>query len=388
MSHKLLETINVKQGDCLILRPRNGCCYDRQVFIVDTGNGSYDFTKSLSVDEDYHVILTHAHADHINGVNLLLATSKLKKMKSLILPYYHNESILIAEALLNLKGMRGLSDKWGLKWQLNQVVANQRVLINLAQDTEIKFVKDGDYLCNHMHILNPPYQCTDHLSKLDEQYISELSELFDGRFSTELSTFLYMLRRTNNISDSPHISGLFLKHSEDDSMLDRANFFVGFLLENRQKLIDFNEHPSSAKLYTLIERKKLKDHQACIVFRCNYDKRWFLFGGDADISVWNRLIREGNDISAYYLKVPHHGSKKNINSKIMKRIDPTIAIISHDNGRFGRAKDAHPNQEVLDLIKSDGINLISTNDIIKSGNVVWRCFGDNAKDGNIDVVDV
>lgn len=100
------------------------------------------------------------------------------------------------------------------------------------------------------------------------------------------------------------------------------------------------------------------------------------------------MISEGKDISAHYLKVPHHGSKKNINKKIMKKINPVIAIISHDNGIFGRAKDAHPNQEVLDLINSEGIKLISTNNIIKSGKILWNCHRDNIKDINVDVIDV
>lgn len=72
---------------------------------IDTENVRHDFTKSLSAEADYHAILIHAHIDHINGFNLLFITTKLAQMKSLILPYYHNESVLIAETLLVLKDM-------------------------------------------------------------------------------------------------------------------------------------------------------------------------------------------------------------------------------------------------------------------------------------------
>ena len=64
------------------------------------------------------------------------------------------------------------------------------------------------------------------------------------------------------------------------------------------------------------------------------------------------------DISATYLKMPHHGSKHNMNEKILKKIKPKAAIISHDNGHFGKSKDTHPNQEVLNLLQKNKVKVI------------------------------
>ena len=47
-------------------------------------------------------------------------------------------------------------------------------------------------------------------------------------------------------------------------------------------------------------------------------------------------------------------------------------IISHDNRRFGRAKDSHPNQEVLDLLQSEHVNILITNDVVKNGIIVMQ----------------
>lgn len=158
--------------------------------------------------------------------------------------------------------------------------------------------------------------------------------------------------------------------------------------ENEQLLRSFAEQPNERKLRNLANRLKLKTHQACLVLRCTFDNTAFLFGGDADKSVWNRLIRQKRDISAKYFKIPHHGSKYNLSRRILKYVNPKIAIISHDNARFGRSKDTHPNQEVLNWIAALNIGLVSTNDIRKRNALVWDRDRQNMCDANIEVVDV
>lgn len=49
--------------------------------------------------------------------------------------------------------------------------------------------------------------------------------------------------------------------------------------------------------------------------------------GDAGKKEIRRLIREGKDISATYLKMPHHGSQHNMNKKILSEISPEVAIM-------------------------------------------------------------
>lgn len=390
MKHKLLEVINIGQGDCLILRPEN-CLYSEQAFIIDTGRGTIDYTKCLGVDEEYNVLLTHSHNDHVEGFKLLLG-SRIDNMKSLILPYYHNECVLIVQALINLKGMASLSSNSGLRWQLEQVIANQYMLINLNKKIEIKFVGVGDKLCDHMEVLNPPLIWEDNFKRYEDwnNDVKKILELFEDRFSDSLKTYFNMARNNKNgiDADVPFINELKLKGNNKNTLSNQANFILGFLHENMELMSDFNKSPTHSKLNVILKQKVLKEHQACVVMKCIYNDKKFLFGGDADISVWNRLISEGKDISADYLKVPHHGSKNNINKKILKKISPQIAIISHDNRLFGRAKDPHPNNEVLNWLKSEKIDLISTNNIRKQGKEIWNCKNDNKQDNHVKVVNV
>ena len=131
----------------------------------------------------------------------------------------------------------------------------------------------------------------------------------------------------------------------------------------------FHAHPDRANLKKIIENYRMTAHDACLVTMHSYGERTYLLGGDASKKVFNRLIRE-RPIRANYFKLPHHGSIKNMSDRILREVAPDIAIISHGNARFGRAKDPHPNQAVLDLLVNRNITILVTNDVIKNSRVV------------------
>jgi len=61
--------------------------------------------------------------------------------------------------------------------------------------------------------------------------------------------------------------------------------------------------------------------------------REYLFTGDAGIEAFNNIPDElqRKMENVYWLKVPHHGSKHNLNSEIIERLNPTVAYISADS---------------------------------------------------------
>ena len=96
------------------------------------------------------------------------------------------------------------------------------------------------------------------------------------------------------------------------------------------------------------------------------------------------MINNNELIYSQYLKVPHHGSKNNLTSKILSCINPKVAIISHDNGRFGKAKDSHPNQEILDMLIKNKTKILITNDVIKDGKIIMK-KKNHCSDGYIEI---
>lgn len=82
--------------------------------------------------------------------------------------------------------------------------------------------------------------------------------------------------------------------------------------------------------------------------------------------------------------MPHHGSKHNMNKKILDQINPQVAIISHDNGHFGASKDTHPNQKILELLQKEKIKILITNDIVKNNVTIMKKH--NNKDSYVNIL--
>jgi beta-lactamase superfamily II metal-dependent hydrolase len=70
-----------------------------------------------------------------------------------------------------------------------------------------------------------------------------------------------------------------------------------------------------------------------------------------------------NDI--FWLKVPHHGSRRNLSSELIAIMKPEYALISAK----GDAK--HPRRALVNCLKKAGVKVYSTH---KSGSL-WHSFG-------------
>ncbi len=83
----------------------------------------------------------------------------------------------------------------------------------------------------------------------------------------------------------------------------------------------------------------------------------FLFTGDAPKETELVLVNKlGKILKSDVLKVAHHGSNKSNAEEFIKKVLPTIAVISvGKNNRYG-----HPHQEVLDILERYGINILRT----------------------------
>ena len=162
---------------------------------------------------------------------------------------------------------------------------------------------------------------------------------------------------------------------ENDNLYDprvlpgKANFVLDFIFNNIVLLRRFN-YESTRKNMRKIYNKYIKcTHDVSLVFMIYHQNNRILMAGDASKKVFNRLITEGENIEAEYIKIPHHGSKKNIDAGILSAINPSVAIISHNNRQFGRCKDTHPHKEVLDMLRNGGVRVLLTNDVKKDGIV-------------------
>lgn len=119
----------------------------------------------------------------------------------------------------------------------------------------------------------------------------------------------------------------------------------------------------------IIEEKELNNSSVVSVLRFGDFKA--LLTGDVEIEGINRLAFEGKIPDVNFLQVPHHGSKNNITSGLLRLSSPEVVVISVGENSYG-----HPNKEVLDLLKTYNIGkvFITIQDkdvVIESSGASW-----------------
>ena len=377
MQQPILEVLNVGQGDCLILRP-NDCVFDDALLLIDTGTGCHDFTNHLSGRNPIHVFITHHDNDHLGGFKYLLKKDVFERINTIYLPYYQNEITLIAKSILNIKGISNSVDCNEFINNLEQLVNNQLFLVSLNKgDNKFRFLCDTTHLCNHLDCLNPPTPqelgTIDWIGELSNNLFSNISkELFTSNFARNINIYFSSMKNGTNYKDidSQIINEITITNQNDNNNnyvveQNKANFYISFIINSLTDIIRFNDNPTRENMRVIYNSFVKYTHDACLVLMANYEGKKFLLTGDASKKVFYRLIDKNTDISADYLKVPHHGSKHNLDEKILNSIKPHYAIISHKNGKFGRSKDSHPNMEVLELLSIHNVEILLTNDVVK-----------------------
>lgn len=350
----MLTVFNVGQGDSLLLRGDKGCFFHHNPLLIDCGTQDAKVGDRLS-QEGHIVLLTHSHRDHIGGFPRIY---RQKKISALVLPLYFPEIIRIAHWFGNQ-----LSRIYGkLDWRKVNKIG------------QIRLVSEGDRVCRHITVLNPP--------KDPREYFKEFStDISIAEALETLKNYGYALPTDEIINYQTPITNI---HSElDPEYSDPAREFVHLFFKSLSGRLQ--KPPRQGTDYYVAAHLEMTANQASVVFKYKYyhqDGDW-LFTGDADQRVFNRLIKSKSDITAKYLKIPHHGSRENISERILECINPEVAIVSHGNRKFGRSKDTHPHPEVIDLLDIKGIRTYYTNDVIKNGIVIKPATSTPVENGAI-----
>ncbi len=92
----------------------------------------------------------------------------------------------------------------------------------------------------------------------------------------------------------------------------------------------------------------------CLVLRITYGKESFLFTGDIGEGAERELVKR--DIRAVVLKAPHHGSRNSSSLEFLKRVSPSIVVVSAGRGNvFG-----FPHMETLERYSLIGAKVYRT----------------------------
>lgn len=375
----IFKVLNVGQGDSIVINPPGSCKLSDETILVDLGDGGYDITRDIAPNKKIHIFITHHDMDHVGGMQYIIRS--MDRISEITVPFYQNEIILIAKAILNLKGIRKAKDCEELIRTLERTVNEHRFLMDLSEDrgNELHFTYafEGRSWCSHIKCLNPPIvaETCDCVEEMDD---SEIGVLMEELFSAEFAGALQRYFQTGDnvmyeIGDNLFQDWMRVRDYEIPYDASKREFVFDFILANLSGIREFNRTGKRKYLLKIYQNYVKCSHDVCTVLKVEFGKKGaVLLAADASKKVFRRLIREGKDISAYYIKMPHHGSKNNMSRRILEAIDPKVAIISHKNGRFGKAKDTHPNQKVLDLLKEKEIKVLITNDVVKNDVTIMK----------------
>ena len=93
-----------------------------------------------------------------------------------------------------------------------------------------------------------------------------------------------------------------------------------------------------------------------IVIRVQYGNTSFLFTGDAEYEEEESLLSSGATLESTVLKIAHHGSEYSTSKKFLKKVNPSVAIIScGSENTYG-----FPTQSVLDRLQNRGVDVYRT----------------------------
>lgn len=340
-----VKVFNVGQGDCFLIEPSQDCVLNNKNLLIDIGPQKAKITNKLT-EKSYNLLITHSHEDHMGGFPMLYRN---KNIENLYLPYYLPEIMKISQYIKkNIAGGYSCFD-----WR------------KLKKISKVVLLSEGDKLCGHLNILNPPKDPRAYFFN----YLNR-----DGDTPREIERALAILNDYgfelpfNEIInyESPVAE---IVSSENQEYTSQAKKFVhNFFISLTSRLAS---QPRTAINYIANSHIELTSNQASIVFKYEHQNGDWLFTGDADQSVFDRIIRNSyNNLAAKYLKIPHHGARSSLSTYILEEISPDVAIVSHGNRKFGRSNDPHPHYEVIDMLDNYGVRSYYSNPVIKKGEMI------------------
>lgn len=114
--------------------------------------------------------------------------------------------------------------------------------------------------------------------------------------------------------------------------------------------------------------KNLND--TSLVGRLTYGATSFIFPGDAEISVLDKIADSPYPLKSDVAHASHHGAKNGADEKFFEKVDPDWVIISVGaNNRYG-----HPTAEALDLFNRIGAQIRRTD---QDGTILATSDGNN-----------
>lgn len=211
----------------------------------------------------------------------------------------------------------------------------------------------------------------------DKKTLSELSKLIPFYDKS-----IDMLIITN--PDLDHIGGFLdiLKNYKVDAVFEPGTYNDSTIYKNIEKEIESKEIKrilaragtridigGGAYIDILFPDRDVSiwdNNDGSVVARLVYGESTIMLTGDASNSTEEIVIKSNKELESDILKIGHHGSRTSTSKEFLEKVSPKYALISSAKGNsYG-----HPHGEVLDILKSFGVEILRTDTL---GTIVFTC---------------
>lgn len=214
-----------------------------------------------------------------------------------------------------------------------------------------------------------PEDCGDHLKRyLDNLKIKNLDFVIATHPHDDHIGFLDNILNRTKVANfiAPAVKADTKEFSNMIASIKRKGLKIQTPWENQKIKLDNNS--SMEFLNTKYKYNDDNLNNNSLVIKYTYKDVSFLLTGDSEIPVEENISIHNKDIHCNVLKVGHHGSKSSSSLSFLKKVAPSIAVISCGMGNdYG-----HPDKITLDNLKVVNTRVYRT-DI--QGNVILKTDG-------------
>lgn len=148
-----------------------------------------------------------------------------------------------------------------------------------------------------------------------------------------------------------------------DAAFEMVNSFVELKDESPYERYAEDELPTEEEAKSVMDEKKEESptNRSSMILLFHPQGRNFLLAGDACSASIHQAIDDFPEIKGCTLKVPHHGSKRNLTTEVIELLHPMQAVISC------KGTKKHPNRAVVHFL-SKFCDVFSTS---KSGSLTY-----------------
>jgi beta-lactamase superfamily II metal-dependent hydrolase len=128
-------------------------------------------------------------------------------------------------------------------------------------------------------------------------------------------------------------------------VVDFKEDFNSAIIDSKKDIIEYVIAATKNPCANLGSSKDRPENESSLIFEISTFYKKFLFTGDAGLIAFNDI--KSKLAKVYWLKVPHHGSKGNLNSEVIEVLKPQRSFIPADGIK-------HPDSELVNCLKSHG----------------------------------